>query len=298
MAYTNTPSIASPQHESSQPLSRLLELPGELRNRILRYIVTQSEPITLRHREATFTIDVKILTTCKQLRDEASSLLYHENLFEIEIDSLGSITSLHFSKYQSICEYRTEEAVTEVSALFLDRFSHFQFRLIDARRPDSLRKAIERIEHGLNNKHITVILPPRNPGRGPTPPSATRIRNYPQIVSPLSPFSALRCASFLVLNDDASPADAQFGTLIDLVTSNRPPIRMAQKYHDVQRSARAVDKMLLPSGDLVRDFKKLRTVLFGHVRELCQSVNKSDQDAFVIACEKFESCYRQIEDLQ
>src|SRR4051812_21365201 len=91
-----------------------------------------------------------------------------------------------------------------------------------------LLKAIKRIEHDLNNKHITVVLPPRNPARSPSPPLATRLNNYPQIDSPLSPFSVLRCASFNVLNSDASPADAQFDTLIDLVTSNRPPIDMAQ----------------------------------------------------------------------
>ncbi|KAK5062469.1 hypothetical protein LTR84_004541 [Exophiala bonariae] len=292
--------IVSPQHEVTQPLSRLLELPGELRNRIVRYVVTQPYPIALRQdqEEAPFTIDVRILYTCKQLRDEASSFLHDENIFEIEVDSHGSVTSLHFTKYHSICEYRAQEVVSEVSALFLDRFSHFQFRLLDTRSPDSLRKAIQRIAYSLNNKHITVIPPRRNPTRRATAALATRVRDYPQIDSPLSPFSTLRCASFSVLDHNGSVADADFGTLIDLVTSGRPPICMAQKYNDVERSARAVDKMLILPGDLLQDFGKLRTVLFKHLRELCQCANKSDQDTFMIACERFESCYRQIQELQ
>lgn len=304
MAYTNLLSPispqqeASPQPETSQTPREFLQLPGELRNRILRYIVTQPEPITLRHAEAPFTIAINILYTCRQIKEEACSLLYHENVFEIEIDSLGSITSLHFSKYQSLSEYRGEEAVAEVGSVFLDRFSRFQFRLLDARRPDSLRKAIKRIEHSFNNKHVTVILPPPNSTRSLGPPSAIRPHNYPQINSPLSLFSTLRCASFHVFNSDASSADWQFKSLIDLVKSQRPRIDMAQKYYDVQRSARTVDRMLLRSSDLTRDFELLRTALFEQMREVYENASKSDQDAFVGACETFESCYHQIQELQ
>lgn len=304
MAYIHMLSTISPQQNASlqqetpQTPSELLQLPGELRNRILRYIVTQPTPITLRHAEAPFTIAINILYTCRQLKEEACSLLYHENVFEIEIDSLGSITSLHFSKYQSLSEYRGEEAVTDIGSVFLDRFSRFQFRLLDARRPDSLRKAIKRIEHSFNNKHITVILPPRNSTRSLIPPPAIRLRNYPQINSPLSPFSTLRCASFHVFNSDASSADGQFGTLIDLVKSHRPRIDMAQKYNDVQRSARTVDRMLLRSSDMTMDFELLRTALFEQMREVYENASKSDQDAFSVACETFEGYYHQIQDLQ
>lgn len=298
MEYTTMPSLAPPQHHAlRRPECPLLQLPAELRNQILRYVVTQPEPIALHELGAPFTINVNILSTCRQLRDEARYFLYHENVLGIGIDSRGSVSSLLFSRSHSICEYRAEEPVAEASALFLDRFSHFQIRLLNRSRPDSLRMAIKRIERGFKTKHITVVLPPRNPVQPLMTPSATPFRNYPQIFNPLLPFATLRCASFNVLRSDGSPANSHFGTMIDLVTSERPSIDMAQKYHDVQRSARAVQRMLLPPSDLLQHFDVLCTALFEHVRELCQSANASDQDAFVIACEKFECCYRQLQDL-
>ncbi len=296
-SHTNMPTRAASQHEALQPLSSLLQLPAELRNQILRYLVTQPEPITLYNPDSPFTINVNILYTCRQLRTEATWFLLHKNVFEIAIDSRGPVVSLLFSKYHSVCEYRADEAVAEVSTLFLDRFSHFQFRLPNNRRPDSLRRTMKRIEQGLNNKHVTVVLPPRSLAQSLVPPSATRSRNYPHIDNPLSPFSALRCASFNVLDGIASLANAQFGVLIDLVRSDRPPIDMAQRYHDLQRSARAVDRMLPPSSELVEEFGLLHTALVEHVWEACQAANKSDQDAFIMSCERFEDCYRQIQDL-
>ena len=276
--------------EIAQSAGSFLALPGELRNRILRYVVTQPEPVALRYRDAPFSIDVNILYTCKQLRDEARSFLYDENVFEIEVDGQGLTASLHFSRRHSICEYRSPEAITEVSDLFLKTFRNFRFRLLDARWPDSLRRTIKYIEPCLANKRLTVILPP---GRRPR-----NDRRYPVIGNPLASFSILRCASFEVVSSDGSRNDPQFSQLIELVTSDREPIDMAQQYYDIQRSMRAVDKMLLPSDNLLRDFNDLRNELSDHVRQICDSVNRSDQDAFLLIRARFEDLYCQIRDLE
>ncbi|KAJ9617251.1 hypothetical protein H2200_000972 [Cladophialophora chaetospira] len=291
------PGSAPSQQEATQQQCRLLRLPAELRIQILRYLVTQTEPITLHQPDAPFTIDVNILSTCRQLRDEARPFLYRGNVLDIGIDSRGSVSSLLFSRSHSICEYRAEEAVNEVSGLFLDRFSRFQIRLLNRSRPDSLRMAIKRIEHGFKSKHVTVVLPSRTPGQLPMMQPGPRFRLYPQLSNPLLPFATLRCASFNVLYSDASPANVQFGGMMDLVTSNRPCIDMSQRCHDVHRSARAVQRILLPASNLFHEFDKLCTALFEHVWELCQCANKSDQDAFVIACEKFDYCYCQLMEL-
>jgi len=288
------------QDQTLRSRSRLLQLPGEVRNQILRHVVTQPEPIALRRPDSPFSIDVSVLYTCKQLRDEARFFLYHENIFEIEIDSLGTITSLHFSKLHSICEYRAEEAIREVSVTFLERFSRFQFRFQDARRLDSLRRAMGYIKHCFKDKHVTVILPSPKPVRAGNDPltAAMRLRKYPQLHSPLLPFSLLRCASFSVRSDGPDHDPTQHEKLVDLVTSDRPMIDMARLYEDVQRSARAVDKMLVPTYVSTEGFDILRVDVFESMWTMCESASRSDQDAFLLQAEKFEDCYRCIQELQ
>jgi len=291
----------SSQDEILQSRSRLLQLPGEVRNQILRHVVTQPEPIALRRLGSSFTIDVNVLHTCRQLRDEARFFLYNENTLEIEIDSLRMITSLHFSKRHSICEYRAEEAIAEVSVTFLERFSRFQFRFLDARRLGSLHRAIGCIKHCFKDKHVTVILPlPKSARAGDDPLvlAAPRLRKYPQLHSPLLPFSLLRCMSFSVRSEDPDYDPTQHEKLVDLVMSDRPIVDMARLYEDAQRSARAVDRMLVPIYVSAQGFDTLRVDVFESMWTMCESAGRSDQDAFLLQAERFENCYRHIQELQ
>lgn len=298
MTEQSVPSAVFQDEHALQAPSPLLQLPGELRNQILRYVVTQPEPIALRRARSPFSIDLSILSCCRQLRDEATGFLYQENVFEVEVDSHGLVTSLHFSKHHLICEYRAEEAVAEISKVFLEKFARFQFRFRDTRTPDSLRGAIKRIAPRLSNKHLTIILPPPRDHRRMPTAGTTRPRAYPNIVNPLSPFSLLRCASLAVIEDHANYAKSQHEKLIDLVTSGRPSIDMTQQYNDLQRSARAVDRMLMPPVHSLGDYELLRQALFEHMHESCEHANRSDQDAFLQAVGRFEDCYRQMQELQ
>jgi hypothetical protein len=252
----------------------------------------------LRCGDATWAIDLNVLYTCKQLNCEATSILHHRNTLEVEIDSMGTVASLHFSKHHSICEYRAPEAITEVASLFLEKFQHFQFRFLDARRPDSLRKAIKLVQRSLVQKHVTVIAPsPRLP-RLATQLSTHRLNSrYPRVDSALSCFSILRCASFSVRTTDPDQDPADYHHLVDLVTGDRPQCDMVEMYYDLQRSVRAVDKMLLPSSASLPRFDMLYLQLLEHMRDMSQSANRSEQDAFLRQCKEFEDCYCQIQEL-
>jgi hypothetical protein len=291
-------SAAPPQYDTLQSRSRVLLLPGELRNQILRYVVTQSEPLDLCNLRTPFNIDVSVMYVCKQLRDEARFFLYHENTLELGIESMGTVTSLHFSRHHSMCEYRAEEAVRDISSVFLERFLHFQFRFVDARFLGSLRRTISAIKHYFRNKHIKVILPPPKE-RGTAYQAATlpRVSLYPYINSPLSCFSLIRCASLSVSSPVFNYNLNQYKKLIELVTSNRPVLDMTREYEDAQCSARNVDRMLVPDG-CFQDYERLGDQVFERLAAMCESANRSDQDAFLIEQEEFERCYREIKELQ
>lgn len=290
---------AAPSRDSTpQSRSRLLQLPGELRNQILRYVVTQPEPLDLCNLKAPFNIDVSVMYVCKQLRDEARSFLYHENTLEVGIESMGTVTSLHFSRHHSMCEYRGEEAVKDISSVFLERFSHFQFRFADARKLGSLRRVISAIKHYFHDKHIKVILPPPKERRtAHQAATLQRVSLYPRINSPLSCFSLIRCASLSIISTVFNYDLTQHKMLIELVTSNKPVLDMTRGYEDAQCSARKVVRMLVPDG-FFQDYERLGDQVFERLAAMCESVNRSDQDAFLVEQEEFESCYRETEELQ
>ena len=70
-----TPSIQYPQ-------THLLGLPGELRNRIYRYVLVSDETI---HIDPDCFQQPALLRTCTQVRNETSSIYYKENDFEFEV---------------------------------------------------------------------------------------------------------------------------------------------------------------------------------------------------------------------
>lgn len=57
----------------------LLKLPPELRNRIYRYAIVQDEPIDVA--ETTKKKEPALLATCKEIREQALKMFYHENTF-------------------------------------------------------------------------------------------------------------------------------------------------------------------------------------------------------------------------
>jgi hypothetical protein len=279
----------------SKPQSRLLQLPRELRNEILSYLVTQPEPLDLCTPGAPFTIETNIMYVCKQIRDESRSLLYHNNTLEVGIEGLGSVCSLHFSRHHSTCEYRAKEAISEISSVFLERFSHFQFRFANARQLGSLRRAVNDIKHQFHGKHITVIPPPPKERR--IAPSALTVSLYPRITSTLLCFSLIRCASLSISSPVPGYDVTQHEKLVDLVTSDRPVVDMTREYESAQCSARTVGKMLVPDG-FGQEYERLRERLFVCLAAMCDSANSADQDAFLVEKGAFEGWYREVEELQ
>ncbi|KAK5079381.1 hypothetical protein LTR64_002196 [Lithohypha guttulata] len=294
----------STQYIETQPASPLLRLPGELRSQILSYVVAQPTSIVLWPPSAPFSIDLNVLRTCRQLFSEASYLLHHLNTFEVLIESRGSITSLHFSKYHSICEHRAEEAVEEVMRLFVSKFQRFQFRFANSKGRDSLGKTMMAMGELLNDKHVTVVLPPARPDRGSSTAvaGAGRARKYPQIDNLLLPFSLLRCASLKILSNESNPRHRDDGKqhqkLIDLVTSNRPIVDMAKQYEDIQRTARGVERMLIRISVSSEEFEMRRIELFEHMWGMCESAHESDQGMFLAKMDEFQRCYQWIQEQQ
>ncbi len=217
------------QRTTVRQRSLLLQLPFELRSQILRLVVTQAEPIDLCSLEAPFSIDLRVMYVCNQLRDEARPLLYEENTLGVGIESTGQVAFLHFSRYHSLCEYRTQEAVADIVSVFLERFSRFQFRFsVNARNMASLHTAMKAIQYCFLDKHITVILPLQKRFRvaRQTPTSAT-VPFYPRAHNLLSSFSIIRCSSFAITSVFADFDLSQHEKLIRLVTSNEPIIDTA-----------------------------------------------------------------------
>ncbi|CAK4034163.1 Hypothetical predicted protein [Lecanosticta acicola] len=81
------------QHESEQT-SRLLDLPGELRNRIYREALLE-DPVTV---TASSFIEPGIIRACKQTRSEAGPIFYAENEFEIEVRAYNSDVIIQWQK--------------------------------------------------------------------------------------------------------------------------------------------------------------------------------------------------------
>ncbi|KAK4610364.1 hypothetical protein CLAFUW4_13772 [Fulvia fulva] len=80
------------------PVSRLLQLPGELRNRIYQYAITgltESEPIDVTIRGIP---EPELLRTCKRIRSEAISIYYCENHFRCIASSFDSAVHFGFAQ--------------------------------------------------------------------------------------------------------------------------------------------------------------------------------------------------------
>ena len=288
----------------SQPYTRqslLLQLPFELRSQILRFVVTQPESIDLWAPGAPFSIDVRVMYVCRQLRDEARPLLYDDNTLDICIESRGKITSLHFSRHHLLCEYDAQATVDDIVSVFLGRFSHFRFRFHEnARILFSLYRAISAIQACFTDNHITVILPTRKEENSLTRHRAAvlaRRTNYPRVDGLLCCFSIIRCRSFSVISPDADHDLGQYEQLTELVTSNRPVVDMTLEFEQAQRAARSVDRMLLPDG-LFPEFERLSDQVFQHLAAMGESARTSSQATFLSERDEFYHCYREVANLQ
>ncbi|KAF2161601.1 hypothetical protein M409DRAFT_27996 [Zasmidium cellare ATCC 36951] len=72
---------------------RLWKLPGELRNRIYRYVLIQQEDATgdsMVNVEANGYDRPGLLSTCKEIRREALKIYYYENTFHVQIKNFNS----------------------------------------------------------------------------------------------------------------------------------------------------------------------------------------------------------------
>ena len=279
--------------------SRLLELPGELRNQILKYVVTQPEPIDLYNPKASFSIELAVMYACKQLRDEARFPLYHENTLQVGIQTTGKRTYLEISRHHVTCEYRAKEAITEITSLFFDRFSRIQFRFADTRPSGALRETISTLSNCFQGKHLSIILPRPKETKMATQQIATtsRVSLYPRITSLLASFSLIRCALMSVSCPVPDYDVSQHDKLCELVTSHEPVVDMTREYEKAERSARNVVKMLIPDG-CFQDYERLGDLIFDRLAAMCESANNSDQHAFLARQEEFQRHYQAIEELQ
>jgi len=288
---------AQSRDNEPQPRSRLLQLPCELRDEILRYVVTQSEPMDLIDPEAVLELDLRVMYVCRQLRDEARALLYHENTLAVIVQTKGPVTHVQFSLHDWMTEYSLEKIVDDISSRFLERFARFQFRFADFKQLGSLRRSFDAIKHHFHKRHIQFILPPQKERITTHQALSHRILLYGCITSPLACFSVIRCGSLSITSHAPDYNLIQHHKLIDLVTSSRPVVDMVREYDNAQHLARSLAKMIVP---LVasQDFERLKYQLLVHLAAICQSANMSDQDSFLVKQEDFKKCYREIEDLQ
>ena len=257
----------------------LLQLPFELRSQILRFVVTQAEPIDLWTPEAPFSIDVRVIHVCRQLREEARPLLYDENTLQISIESRGKITSLHFSRHHLLCEYDSQETVEDIISTFLGRFSHFRFRFHEnARILFSLYKAITAIQSCFKDKHVKVMLPPRKENDALARHRAAvlaRGAGYPRVNGLLSCFSIIRCRSFSVISPDVDHDLNQYEQLIELVTSNRPVVDMTLEFEQAQCVQQGVWIGCCCQTAYFRSLRRLSDRVFQHLAamgERCEDV--------------------------
>ena len=221
-----------------QSCSPLLYLPGELRNQILGYVVSQSESIELYNLQGVFDIDVRVKYVCRQLRDEVRSVLYYGNTLMVRIDNTGTPTSLSFSRHHSICDFSASEAVEDIISIFLQRFSRLRFCFTYIRNPRSLHRALSTTKHYFNGKYISIVLPlSRALHQKVVLPSL-----YYWIRVLLSCFSIIRCASLSVVSIVSNYDLTQHDKLIELVTSNKPVLDMHQEYVDAHCSVSNVVK--------------------------------------------------------
>lgn len=75
----------------------LLDLPGDLRNRIYRFVLVSGEEIEV---ESTGPGEPALLRTCKTTREESIDIYYSENFFNIQIADWNGRALLPFMQQQ------------------------------------------------------------------------------------------------------------------------------------------------------------------------------------------------------
>ena len=79
---------------SSAPDSRLLNLPGELRNRIYRATFDEGADVTL---SSNVFPEPAVLAVCKEIRSEASPIFYSERVFKIDCSEYDWISWMAYA---------------------------------------------------------------------------------------------------------------------------------------------------------------------------------------------------------
>ena len=86
MAHQHTDAGLTPAAKKAmQKTSPLLELAAELRNNIYRLVLTSEIPVAIK--KSDLRGRTALLQTCRQIRNEASSVFYSENEFRIPLDN-------------------------------------------------------------------------------------------------------------------------------------------------------------------------------------------------------------------
>ena len=85
--------------------SALLALPGEIRNRIYRYVLVKQSPFSIKLQF--FPLDAALLRVNKQVYREASGIFYHENVFRFREELFtGAPILRHLESFYRVPEGR------------------------------------------------------------------------------------------------------------------------------------------------------------------------------------------------
>ncbi|KAF2161602.1 hypothetical protein M409DRAFT_58992 [Zasmidium cellare ATCC 36951] len=82
----------------SQQSSRLLALPGELKNRIYRLALLQPKDTPILITSTGYDLGGGLLQTSKQIRSEALKIFYYENQFKHTVQRLDVSPAIHFCR--------------------------------------------------------------------------------------------------------------------------------------------------------------------------------------------------------
>lgn len=97
-----TPERHANDRSATRQFPRFLELAPELRNRIYRFVLVSPRDI---HLEREARVEPALLRTTRQLRDEAASIYYSENLFVMKIHDMAGAEVVPFRHL--LLRYRT-----------------------------------------------------------------------------------------------------------------------------------------------------------------------------------------------
>lgn len=275
------------------PLRHLLLLPAELRLHILRLLVTQSSLIALWQTLVPCTLDLNIMRTCHQLRDEGRDLLYNENTVHIGIvpihDSRGAGMYIQHRPCH-VVTYPHSKRPNEKQIAFLKPFSRFQITVMNPVAVHILLSGIRQIKHVLDCKHIWLAMP-AGILEGPVEP--TRMDPYPYIVhkNPLLAFTILRCKSFTITSHDEEACRS----LISLVESREEVLDIA----NICLYAQCMFHDTASYGDHhSSSLEALRCDLREQLKGMFKSADEIDQGRFTQARDKYEVCLRAVREVQ